>query len=68
LEEIALVHLELAGPGSARKITNRIYDTLAKFGDCQLTDLFCGQFSAMGEIYGDAPGLSQWHFISLDTP
>jgi len=29
LEEIALVHLELVGPGSARKITNRIYDVLA---------------------------------------
>ena len=29
LEEIALVNLELVGPNSARKITNRIYDALA---------------------------------------
>lgn len=29
LEEIALIHLELAGPQSARNITNRILDSLA---------------------------------------
>ncbi len=28
LEEIARVHMELVGPDSARKITNRIYDAL----------------------------------------
>jgi len=30
LEEIARVHLELVGPLSARKITDRIYDALEK--------------------------------------
>lgn len=30
LEEIALVHLQLVGPVSARKITNRIYTALEK--------------------------------------
>ncbi len=30
LEEIALVHLELVGPDSAREIIDRIYDALEK--------------------------------------
>ena len=30
LEEIARVHLELVGPASARRITDRIYDALEK--------------------------------------
>ena len=30
LEEIALLHLNLAGPNSARKITNLILDTLSR--------------------------------------
>lgn len=30
LEEIALVHLHLSGPDSARKITDLIYDTLGR--------------------------------------
>ena len=30
LEEIALVHYELVGPDSARKITDRIYDALER--------------------------------------
>ena len=30
LEEIALTHLHLAGPDSARKITDLIYDTLGQ--------------------------------------
>lgn len=30
LEEIAMVHLNLVGPNSARKITDRILDTLSR--------------------------------------
>ena len=30
LEEIAMVHLNLVGPNSARKITDRIFDTLSR--------------------------------------
>lgn len=30
LEEIAMLHLNLVGPDSARKITDLIYDTLAR--------------------------------------
>lgn len=33
LEEIALIHLSLVGPASARKITDRIYDAIELLRD-----------------------------------
>lgn len=38
LEEIAMVHLNLVGPNSARKITDRILDTLSRLESFPLSD------------------------------
>ena len=68
LEEIALVHLELVGPDSACKITNRIYDALAllqisPYMGVSCTDrplkvqgyrmLICGNYLCIYRLIGD---------------
>jgi Plasmid stabilization system protein len=69
LEEIALVHLELVGPQSARNITNRIYDSLARLQttpyigvDCANKPLglpgyrmlICGNYLCIYRLIGDS--------------
>ena len=53
LEEIAILHMNLVGPNSARKITNLILDTLSRLelfplsGPCQKTENFSKTVIAM---------------------
>ena len=41
IEEIALLHMELVGPNSARKITNHIYNTLELLRTSPNTGIDC---------------------------
>jgi plasmid stabilization system protein ParE len=68
IEEIALLHMELVGPNSARKITNHIYNTLELLRtspnigvDCKdrplklegYRMLICGNYLCIYRLIGD---------------